>query len=327
MSGRALMLSLGLLSLVALAHPHPRRIIQGGPIVQDANLLKVGVLDAGTVTAASGYFAELHFGTADGGTMVIGLDGIVLKDSSAWVSSGPPGWAAGMYFPQPDDLRLFADDQVVITSGGIMQLDADGFELTLSGDPVSVVDSYFHIYSSAVGTCSGSFPHAEGSIVLLNPANPVRTALCLCTHDGSAYRWANLTTGAIGDTTTCPTDDVTIGLWSAGDGSGPAQEDINLGPAFPVGAHPPKFGTISVQWGAAGTGGTNGVQAVIYEHPSGPELCSCFVSPCSGSADYPRTCECATRALANKVYTARVGGLTDCGSNPSDVHIGVQLLR
>lgn len=279
----------------------------------------------GTITNAT--LTTLSYTSASGGTLTADGDGIVLPDSGAWLSNGSP-YNSGLYFQSNSHMVIFGDriDIEAHSPGGI-NVDANGYDLALKGNPVGVVDGYLHFYTEPIGVCDGSFPFTTGSWGFPSTAPPARTRLCFCTYDGTSYKWINLRNGAIGDSTTCPADDVTIGLWSAGDGSGPAVEDQNMGPAFPVGTQPPKFGTVSVMWHSAGTGGTNGVQVVIYEYPSGPALCSCFVAPCSAAAHGALPCSCDTRAVAGKTYVARIGSGTDCAANPSDVDIGVQLLR
>lgn len=335
-----------LLGFVAYGHPHPRRIERSVVGAQNPDLQQIGILDAGIIHAHEAHIGNLSSGRSqtsflDGGIVQFGYmnsssGDLVYDNSLTYIHTLCLDGVVDCesYFNQTG-----TETEIYLRDGRPFRIDGNAqvsereywFYYGLDGGYGGAWQwSGQHVQNGGVEWLSGTGAlFQQGSALevrgLMSAADAgfggnisVAGTSALNVVDAGVVYFGNLSS---------PGRNRVFGQWGFSDGSGPAPEDRNMGPGFKTGDYPPKFGVFTVTWNGAGSGGTNGVQVSVYEYPSGPTLCSCFVGPCSTAAHSNLECACNTEALANKTYVGRVGAGTDCAANPSDLSIGLQILR
>lgn len=116
------------------------------------------------------------------------------------------------------------------------------------------------------------------------------------------------------------------GAWTAST-PGAVTEDSNfLGP-FRSTTLTGTFRNITCNWGVAGTGGTTGVVAQVYNATDGAELCACTLGACTTTALDSLSCSCGTAFAAAKSYTLRIKGTTDCAVNPQVIFCNIEITQ
>lgn len=333
-----------LLGFVAYGHPHPRRIERSVVGVQNPDLLKLGVLDAGQIHSHEADIDVLRVNTAIIGIGDAGFASVDTLEVTNWAeielwcfdgfqdcnaSMQPGGYGTltsgvTFFFQETSGMTVQGKSGGQAVTQIVFQSDGGTGNDTRQWAGMDFKAGTGLNFQSGAGMYMkpGSALDVRGSSAFVDAGFggniSVAGTSTLNYVDAGVVYFGNLAS---------PTEDFVLGTWGGGDGAGPAAEDQNMGPAHETGAFPAKIGNVGFMWASAGTGGTNGVQAVVYEYPSGPALCSCFVGPCTAPAKSWSKCACGTRMGANKTYVVRVGGGTDCAANPSDITFGAQLLR
>lgn len=332
---------------VALAHPHPRRIERSAAgAAQIPDPLSVGVLDAGVI-----YASEAHIGNlSSGSTRTSFLDGGIVQFAYMNSSTGDLAYDNGLTYVHTmclDD--VWNCESYFNQTGTESQIYMrDGRPFSIEGHAQTPEREYWFHYGldggnggawewSGAHVKKGGVEWLSGTGALFKPGSALEIRGRMEAADagfGGSVTVAGTSTLNVVDAgivyfqnLSSPGRNFVTGMWTLGDGSGPAAEGQALAPVFATGPHPPKFGSVNVMWSGSGSGGTSGVQVEIYDYPAGPVLCSCFVGPCSGAGHANLSCACNTEALPNKIYAGRIGTATDCAANPSDVKLGVVVMR
>ena len=80
---------------------------------------------------------------------------------------------------------------------------------------------------------------------------------------------------------------------------------------------------VTCVWGTAGTAGTTGVVAALWDDTGNAEVCTCTLGACTASANESLTCACASSMTPTKRYSVRLSATTDCDVNPSNIMCSV----
>lgn len=108
--------------------------------------------------------------------------------------------------PDADTIRTFG---TLKTGGGVDMYNAGVTDSFRGVVMVLNVGGLQLVPLSAPWTCAASSsisPQkvATGTLSVITGSTGKPHRLCLCTYDGTAYKWLNLATAAFGDATTCP---------------------------------------------------------------------------------------------------------------------------
>lgn len=161
-----------------------------------------------------------------------------------------------------------------------------------------------------------SFPSASGAAGRL-----------LYDSTSNVWRWSDGTTWQqLAKTADLPS---TRKIWTALSSSGSAEtapEGVNfLGPF--TAETVVRIDSIDCSWQTAGTGGTTGVVAQIYDVTAAAQVCTCTLGACSTTARTPLSCDCAhgVTSGAGHVLTMRLTTGTDCTTNPAGLVCNVMM--
>lgn len=157
-------------------------------------------------------------------------------------------------------------------------------------------------YLRSTGVAFASFPTCNGGIAGALEYDTTNSCVRAC--NGSA--WGS-----------CLQPSSFINNYWSGVCFGTCSEDVNMtGGIYSQGGSTDRM---VCSWGTAGSGGSTGVEAEIYDVTAGSAICSCNVGACNIAANTATACTCTGTYVSGNRYTTRLRGSTDCAVNPGNI--------